>query len=194
MHSRSPLELSYDITSRTPRAESLKPKLDRRIRVARPRAYVSNYLLSRQLTRASCCAVKQLHYTRANYALAITTTVTAVITSIAAIISLFWWWTQHYLLYRRNHIHHRHVAREEARAARYRHRFRGVPGVGTGVDERPPYDLREPAYRRGVGDLQRELEMIVNEARARHERLRVSFTMQELEAAVELQQEMAQAA
>lgn len=135
-----------------------------------------------------------MHYIRANHVLSVVTTVTALVTSVAAIISLFWWWTQHYLLYRRNHIHHRHVAREEARAARYRNRFRSIAN-NTGTDLRDPsLNFREPMYRRGTGDLQRELETIVNEARARQERLRVAFTMQELEAAVEFQPEMAPAA
>lgn len=133
-------------------------------------------------------------YTRRGYQLQIITTVTALVTSAAAIVSLFWWWTQHYLLYRRNHIHHRHVAREEARAARYRNRLRSIAN-NTGTDVREPsLSFREPTYRRGTGDLQRELETIVNEARARQERLRVAFTMQELEAAVEFQQETAPAA
>ena len=135
-----------------------------------------------------------MNYTRAGYVLAVITTVTAIITAVAAIISIFWWWTQHYLLYRRNHIHHRHVAREEARAARYRHRFRSIAN-NTGTDlQDPSIVFREPTYRRGTGDLQRELETIVNEARARQERLRVPFTVQELEAAVEFRPETAPAA
>lgn len=121
------------------------------------------------------------------------TTITALVTSIAAIISLFWWWTQHYLLYRRNHIHHRHVAREEARAARSLHRHRSRVHTGTSVQD-PSIAFREPTYRRATVDLQRELETIVNEARARQERLRVALTMQELEAAVEVRPETAAAA
>lgn len=132
-------------------------------------------------------------YTRANYALSMITTITALVTSIAAIISLFWWWTQHYLLYRRNHIHHRHVAREEARAARSLNRHRSRVQTGTSARD-PSITFREPTYRRGTVDLQRELETIINEARARQERLRVALTMQELEAAVEVRPETAPAA
>lgn len=149
---------------------------------------------SRPAKANECPAGRSLHYTRANHVLAFITTITALVTAVAAIISLFWWWTQHYLLYRRNHIHHRHVAREEARAARYRNRFRSIAD-NTGTDMREPSGgFREPVYRRGTRDLQRELERVVNEARARQERLRVAFTMQELEAAVEFEQEMAPAA
>ncbi|SPO04310.1 uncharacterized protein DNG_06993 [Cephalotrichum gorgonifer] len=143
----------------------------------------------------TCYERRQLRLARAAVILQSITTVTAIITTVAAVASLCWWWGQHYMLYRRNHIHHRHIAREEAREARQRNRTRPRSnGRASGAEPPsipgPPGIFRDPIYRRETGALQRELEAIINEARARQERLRVPFTLQEMESAVEFRPEM----
>lgn len=83
---------------------------------------------------------------------------------------------------------------------RRRNRERNMPGarngtaLGSGMESYTGCAEPEPVYRRQTVDLQTELETIVNEARARQERLRVTFTMQELEAALDLCPQVAPAA
>ncbi|MBE3043760.1 hypothetical protein IMZ48_14545 [Candidatus Bathyarchaeota archaeon] len=127
-------------------------------------------------------------------ALQTTTTVIAAVTVGLTFASLIWWWTQHYMLYKRNHIHHRHAAREEAQKSRNASRSRSMAN-GTGTDMREPsITFQRPTYQRDPRDLQMELETIIDEVRARPGRLPVNFTMQELVEALEFQQEMAQPA
>ena len=128
------------------------------------------------------------------YGLQIVTLVFAAVTVCISIISLIWWWTQHYMLYKRNHIQHRHHAREEALKSRYNSTSRSTAN-GTGTDMREPsITFQRPRFRRNSHDLQMELETIIDEVMARPGRLPVDFTIQDMMAALEFQPEMAQPA